>query len=107
MPELPEVESVRRGVHEWTADTTITGAEVLDPRILGTTSARRVEPSAVDGFVSAVTGHRIIGAERRGKFMWLSLGQGPEHSGSGPGEPSSGGSRASGRPSEQIGRAHV
>ena len=100
MPELPEVESVRRGVHEWTADTTITGAEVLDPRILGTTSARRVEPSAVDGFVSAVTGHRIIGAERRGKFMWLSLGQGPEHSGSGPGEPSSGGSRASGRPSE-------
>ena len=78
MPELPEVESVRRGVHEWTAGTTITGAEVLDPRILGTTSARRVDPSAVDGFVSAVTGHRIIGAERRGKFMWLSLGQGPE-----------------------------
>ena len=78
MPELPEVESVRRGVHEWTAGTTITGAEVLDPRILGTTAARRVDPAAVDGFVSAVTGHRIIGAERRGKFMWLSLGQGPE-----------------------------
>ncbi len=100
MPELPEVESVRRGVHEWTADTIITGAEVLDARILGTTSARRVGPSAVDGFVSAVAGHRIIGAERRGKFMWLSLGQGPEHSDSGSGEPGSGGSRASGPPSE-------
>src|SRR5699024_155573 len=100
MPELPEVESVRRGVHEWTADTTITGAEVLDPRILGTTSARRVEPSAVDGFVSAVTGHRIIGAERRGKFMWLSLGQGTELAGSASSDPSSGGARAAGRPSE-------
>ncbi|MDN6159125.1 MAG: bifunctional DNA-formamidopyrimidine glycosylase/DNA-(apurinic or apyrimidinic site) lyase, partial [Brevibacterium sp.] len=40
MPELPEVESVRLGVHEWTAGATITGAEVLDPRILGTTSQR-------------------------------------------------------------------
>ena len=36
MPELPEVESVRRGVDEWTAGALITGAEVVDPRILGT-----------------------------------------------------------------------
>ncbi|MGO2037308.1 MAG: bifunctional DNA-formamidopyrimidine glycosylase/DNA-(apurinic or apyrimidinic site) lyase [Brevibacterium sp.] len=77
MPELPEVESVRRGVHEWTAGTTITGAEVIDPRILGTTSQRRIDPAAVSGFVSAVAERRIIGAERRGKFMWLSLGEGP------------------------------
>ena len=76
MPELPEVESVRRGVDEWTAGTTITGAEVADPRILGTTSQRRIDPSAVSGFVSAVTGSHILGAERRGKFMWLSLGEG-------------------------------
>lgn len=76
MPELPEVESVRRGVDEWTAGTTITGAEVADPRILGTTSQRRIDPSAVSGFVSAVTGAHILGAERRGKFMWLSLGEG-------------------------------
>lgn len=75
MPELPEVESVRRGVDEWTAGTTITGAEVADPRILGTTSQRRIDPSAVSGFVSAVTGQRILRAERRGKFMWLSLGE--------------------------------
>ena len=76
MPELPEVESVRRGVDEWTAGTTITGAEVADPRILGTTSQRRIDSSAVSGFVSAVTGAHILGAERRGKFMWLSLGEG-------------------------------
>ncbi|WP_423059093.1 bifunctional DNA-formamidopyrimidine glycosylase/DNA-(apurinic or apyrimidinic site) lyase [Brevibacterium linens] len=76
MPELPEVESVRRGVDEWTAGTTITGAEVADPRILGTTSQRRIDPSAVSGFVSAVAGAHILGAERRGKFMWLSLGEG-------------------------------
>ena len=76
MPELPEVESVRRGVDEWTAGTTITGAEVADPRILGTTSQRRIDPSAVSGFASAVTGAHILKAERRGKFMWLSLGEG-------------------------------
>ena len=29
MPELPEVESVRRGVDEWTAGALITGAEVV------------------------------------------------------------------------------
>ena len=80
MPELPEVESVRRGVDEWTAGTTITGAEVADPRILGTTSQRRIDPSAVSGFVSAVTGARILRAERRGKFMLLSLGEGNESS---------------------------
>ncbi|GAA1852491.1 bifunctional DNA-formamidopyrimidine glycosylase/DNA-(apurinic or apyrimidinic site) lyase [Brevibacterium marinum] len=77
MPELPEVESVRAGVHEWTAGATITGAEVIDPRILGTTSRRHVDASAVDGFITAVTGRRIIAAERRGKFMWLTLGEGP------------------------------
>ncbi|WP_209323310.1 bifunctional DNA-formamidopyrimidine glycosylase/DNA-(apurinic or apyrimidinic site) lyase [Brevibacterium renqingii] len=75
MPELPEVESVRVGVHEWTAGATITDVEVLDSRILGTTSARSIDPAAVDGFTTAVAGRRIIGAERRGKFMWLSLGQ--------------------------------
>ena len=78
MPELPEVESVRLGVDEWTAGATITGAEVIDRRILGTTSARRIDASAVDGFVTAVTGRRIIGAERRGKFMWLTLGENPD-----------------------------
>ncbi|MCI4010649.1 bifunctional DNA-formamidopyrimidine glycosylase/DNA-(apurinic or apyrimidinic site) lyase [Brevibacterium sp. ZH18] len=75
MPELPEVESVRLGVQDWTAGATITGAEVLDPRILGTTSQRRINAAAAEGFVAAVTGRRIIGAERRGKFMWLTLGE--------------------------------
>lgn len=83
MPELPEVESVRRGVDEWTAGTTITGAEVADPRILGTTSQRRIDPSAASEFVTAVTGSHILGAERRGKFMWLSLGEGTVHSAGG------------------------
>ncbi|WP_453984409.1 bifunctional DNA-formamidopyrimidine glycosylase/DNA-(apurinic or apyrimidinic site) lyase [Brevibacterium casei] len=73
MPELPEVESVRRGVDEWTAGALITGAEVVDPRILGTTSARRVDDTAAAAFVRTVTGRRITGAQRRGKFMWLTL----------------------------------
>lgn len=73
MPELPEVESVRRGVHEWTAGATVVSAQFIDSRILGTTSARDLSADAVTGFTSAVAGRRIRGAERRGKFMWLEL----------------------------------
>ncbi|MFS2292914.1 MAG: DNA-formamidopyrimidine glycosylase, partial [Actinomadura sp.] len=32
MPELPEVEVVRRGLEQWTAGRTIASAEVLHPR---------------------------------------------------------------------------
>lgn len=75
MPELPEVESVRRGVHEWTAGATITRAEVIDPRILGTTSQRRIAVGAEETFSRSLAGLRIVSAERRGKFMWLTLGE--------------------------------
>lgn len=73
MPELPEVESVRRGVDEWTAGARVTAAEVVDPRILGTTSARRIDEATAAAFAERVTGASITGAERRGKFMWLTL----------------------------------
>ncbi|MGC2977082.1 bifunctional DNA-formamidopyrimidine glycosylase/DNA-(apurinic or apyrimidinic site) lyase [Brevibacterium sp. FAM 25378] len=103
MPELPEVESVRRGVVEWTAGTTITGAEVVDPRILGTTSQRRIDPSAADAFVSAVSGSRILGAERRGKFMWLSLGEGIVSGHPAPREPFGTAGSSSGRQAPELG----
>jgi formamidopyrimidine-DNA glycosylase len=71
VPELPEVESVRRGLHDWVEAATVTGVRVLDPRILGTTSQRRIPPEAVDAFAEAVAGLTLAAPQRRGKFLWV------------------------------------
>lgn len=67
MPELPEVEVVRRGLDHWTADRLITGAQVLHPR------AVRRNPTGAAGLVAGVVGHRLTGVQRRGKFLWWPL----------------------------------
>lgn len=78
MPELPEVESVRRGLSAWLTDATIARAQVLDARILGTTSTRDVPAERVASFERALVGVRIASVERRGKYMWMPLaGDGP------------------------------
>ena len=76
MPELPEVESVRRGLSAWLTGSTITRARVLDARILGTTSARNVPAERVVSFERALEGVRIASVERRGKYMWMPLAGG-------------------------------
>lgn len=73
MPELPEVESVRRGLSAWLTGSTITRARVLDARILGTTSARNVPAERVVSFERALAGVRVDSVERRGKYMWMPL----------------------------------
>lgn len=73
MPELPEVESVRRGLSAWLTDATIARAQVLDARILGTTSTRDVPEERVVSFERALVGVRIASVERRGKYMWMPL----------------------------------
>lgn len=73
MPELPEVESVRRGLSAWLTDATIARAQVLDARILGTTSARNVPAERVVSFERALAGVRVDSVERRGKYMWMPL----------------------------------
>lgn len=73
MPELPEVESVRRGLAEWITGARVIDVRVLDRRILGTTSQRRIPPEAVDAFAAAVTGASFRTPERRGKFLWVPL----------------------------------
>lgn len=73
MPELPEVESVRRALSAWLTGSTITRARVLDARILGTTSARNVPAERVVSFERALAGVRIASVERRGKYMWMPL----------------------------------
>lgn len=67
MPELPEVEVVRRGLQKWVLGRTVTDVEVFDPR-----SIRRHAHGAED-FRSQLTGARIGAVVRRGKFLWLPL----------------------------------
>lgn len=65
MPELPEVEVVRRGLTTHLVGRTIERIEVLHPRAI-----RRHIAGPAD-LIGALTGVRIERIERRGKFMWL------------------------------------
>ncbi|MGF2944230.1 DNA-formamidopyrimidine glycosylase [Mycobacterium sp. Lab-001] len=68
MPELPEVEVVRRGLQSHVVDRTITAVRVHHPR-----AARRHEGGPAD-LTSRLLGARITGTDRRGKYLWLLLG---------------------------------
>lgn len=67
LPELPEVEVVRRGLAEHVLGRTITGVQVNHPR-----AVRRHEPGAAD-LTARLLGTRIAGTDRRGKYLWLVL----------------------------------
>ncbi|MFI1926836.1 MULTISPECIES: bifunctional DNA-formamidopyrimidine glycosylase/DNA-(apurinic or apyrimidinic site) lyase [unclassified Streptomyces] len=67
MPELPEVEVVRRGLERWVAHRTVADAEVLHPR------AVRRHVAGSDDFTHRLKGHRIGTPSRRGKYLWLPL----------------------------------
>ncbi|MCX5385936.1 bifunctional DNA-formamidopyrimidine glycosylase/DNA-(apurinic or apyrimidinic site) lyase [Streptomyces sp. NBC_00083] len=67
MPELPEVEVVRRGLERWVAGRTVADVEVLHPR------AVRRHLAGGDDFAARLKGHRIGVAHRRGKYLWLPL----------------------------------
>lgn len=67
MPELPEVEVVRHGLQPAVTGARIVAVEVLDER-----SLKRHDGPAED-FVDRLTGARLLGAVRRGKFLWLPL----------------------------------
>ncbi|MFE1928023.1 bifunctional DNA-formamidopyrimidine glycosylase/DNA-(apurinic or apyrimidinic site) lyase [Streptomyces asoensis] len=67
MPELPEVEVVRRGLERWVARRTVADAEVLHPR------AVRRHPAGGEDFARRLEGHRIGTPSRRGKYLWLPL----------------------------------
>ena len=67
MPELPEVEVVRRGLVSWVRGRTITAVEVVDPR-----SVRR-HALGTEDFACNVEGTRVLDVVRRGKFLWMPL----------------------------------
>ncbi|MEU1628377.1 bifunctional DNA-formamidopyrimidine glycosylase/DNA-(apurinic or apyrimidinic site) lyase [Streptomyces sp. NPDC020096] len=70
MPELPEVEVVRRGLERWVSGRTVTDTEVLHPR-----AVRRHLAGAAD-FADRLRGVTLGPAYRRGKYLWLPLGNG-------------------------------
>ncbi|HEY6932568.1 MAG TPA: bifunctional DNA-formamidopyrimidine glycosylase/DNA-(apurinic or apyrimidinic site) lyase [Marmoricola sp.] len=70
MPELPEVEVVRRGLEAHVLHRPIRSVEVLHPR-----PVRRHLPGAAD-FAARLTGRRFTAACRRGKYLWLPLDNG-------------------------------
>lgn len=67
LPELPEVEVVRRGLESWVGGRTVAEVEVLHPR-----AVRRHLAGAVD-FADRLRGARIGTPLRRGKYLWLPL----------------------------------
>jgi formamidopyrimidine-DNA glycosylase len=67
VPELPEVEIIRRGLQCHIAGRTIEKAELLHPRV-----ARR-HVAGQEDFAAAVAGRTVTGARRRGKYLWLPL----------------------------------
>jgi formamidopyrimidine-DNA glycosylase len=69
MPELPEVEVVRRGLEQWVAGRTVAAVEVRHPR------AVRRHLEGIDHFRAALTGRTLTAAHRRGKYLWLPLAE--------------------------------
>ncbi len=67
MPELPEVEVVRRGV-----DAHVTGRTLVSARFLGARVARRHLPGP-DDLAARLVGTTVCAARRRGKYLWLVL----------------------------------
>ncbi|MBT2364620.1 bifunctional DNA-formamidopyrimidine glycosylase/DNA-(apurinic or apyrimidinic site) lyase [Streptomyces sp. ISL-10] len=67
MPELPEVEVVRRGLATWVGGRTIADVQVLHPR------AVRRHVAGGEDFAARLKGQGIADVCRRGKYLWLPL----------------------------------
>jgi formamidopyrimidine-DNA glycosylase len=70
VPELPEVEVVRRGLERGVVGRTIATVDVAHPR-----PVRRHLPGPED-FAARLTGRVFTAACRRGKYLWLPLDSG-------------------------------
>jgi formamidopyrimidine-DNA glycosylase len=70
VPELPEVEVVRRGLERGVVGRRVATVEVAHPR-----AVRRHLAGGAD-FSARLMGRRVTEAARRGKYLWLALDQG-------------------------------
>ena len=67
MPELPEVEVVRRGLARFVTGRVVASVDVLHPR-----AVRRHLPGISD-FAARLAGRRLLEPTRRGKYLWIPL----------------------------------
>jgi len=70
VPELPEVEVVRRGLEAHVVGRTVARVDVLHARPV------RRHLAGPDDFSTAITGRMVLAACRRGKYLWLPLDSG-------------------------------
>ncbi len=70
MPELPEVEVVRRGLDAHVVGHVVESVAIGHPR-----AVRRHVAGATD-LADALSGTRIVAARRRGKYLWLDVADG-------------------------------
>ena len=70
MPELPEVEVVRAGLERHVLGARIVAVEVLHPRPV------RRHLAGASAFAEELRGRVLVGARRRGKYLWLPLDSG-------------------------------
>jgi formamidopyrimidine-DNA glycosylase len=66
MPELPEVETVRRGLNQLTLNQKIMGGDVLLQRTIA-------YPSLIEDFIEAIKESKIVSWHRRGKYLLAEL----------------------------------
>lgn len=71
MPELPEVEVVRRGLAPHVTGRRIASVEVLHAR-----AVRRHAPGPAE-FARSLVGSHVVAASRRGKYLWFPLDRVP------------------------------
>jgi formamidopyrimidine-DNA glycosylase len=62
MPELPEVETVRRGLQQTCCHQTITGVEVLRESTIA-------HPASIEDFQAGLVGNNLQDWQRRGKYL--------------------------------------
>jgi formamidopyrimidine-DNA glycosylase len=70
VPELPEVEVVRRGLERWVVGRALTDVAVLNLR------AVRRHAAGPAHFADMLAGRTVTAARRRGKYLWLPLDDG-------------------------------
>ena len=65
MPELPEVETIRRGLEPWLVGRAITGVRVRQPQLRDMVDTQALQREAIDRVITAV--------ERRAKYLLIRL----------------------------------
>lgn len=78
MPELPEVETLKRGLEETILGKTISQVAICLPKIIAlgprtVSNLRKINQKTLARFRAAVKGKRIVGIRRRAKMLILDL----------------------------------